>query len=81
MNSFVKHGIFGAIRLSGVFPPRALLNQFFGQGQDLCDQDARMKSWQPFSLSDDEYKTVKIWWFAQYPNSKEDALDAASWSE
>ena len=80
-NSEVQHGIFGAVRFSGVFPPRILLNEFLAQGQDLCDQDARMERWPPFILSEDEYNNVKSWWITRHPEAIEDFLGASSWSE
>jgi hypothetical protein len=80
-NSAVQHGIFGAIRFSGLFPPRMLLNDFLAQGQDLCDQDARMERWPPFILSEVEYSIVKSWWITRHPEAREDALDTSSWSE
>jgi hypothetical protein len=74
-------GIFGAIAYSGYFPPRPFLNEFLMEGHDLCDQDERMESWKPFSLTAEEYCAVKAWWQSIHPDSVEDALESTCWHD
>jgi hypothetical protein len=78
-NSQVLFGIFGTIKVSGYFPPRKFLNQFFSQGSDPCDQDGRMDNWKPFSINDNEYEAILNWWVSIYPNTVVDDLGQESW--
>lgn len=80
-NIKVKYGIFGFIKGSGYFPPLLFLNQFLMGGSDPCDQDGRMESWQPFSLSNEDYMKIKEWWVGVDPNAKEDALGTDCWED
>ena len=78
-NSNVLYGIFGTIKISGYFPPRKFLNQFFSQGSDPCDQDGRMDCWKPFTLSENEYNAILTWWLSKYPDANLDDLGQESW--
>ena len=80
-NSAVLYGVIGEIEVSGYFPPRPFLNEFLIQGNDLCDQDSRMKPWTPFELSNDEYEEVRDWWMAQHPEAKVDMLEVSNWND
>ena len=80
-NTKVLYGIFGVIESSGYFPPMAFLNEFLMVGHDPCDQDGRMDSWKPFSLSFDDYISLKKWWVANHPDAVEDSLGVDSWSD
>ena len=75
------YGVFGLVASSDLFPSMSLLNEFLSEGYDPCDQDGRMASWAPFSLSTEEFENVKSWWRESHPNTKEDALGATSWNE
>ncbi len=80
-NSKVLYGVFGVIEGSGYFPPRLFLNEFLMTGSDPCDQDGRMDRWTPFSLSVDEYLSLKDWWIDSHPNEIEDALGTDCWND
>lgn len=80
-NTKVLYGIFGVIQTSGYFQPRTFLNDFFLGGNDPCDQDGRMGSWEPFELTINEYSSVLRWWQSNYPASVEDELDVESWND
>jgi hypothetical protein len=78
----VQFGIFGHIASSGLFPPRAFLNEFLMLGHDPCDQDGRMSAWPPFAVSPEEYTALKEWWAARNEEGAvEDALGAACWDD
>lgn len=80
-NGDVLYGIFGVIGISNVFPPREFLNRFFAGGNDPCDQDGRMGTWQPFTVSQQEYLEIKDWWGAAHPGAVEDDLGASNWDD
>ena len=80
-NVRVLYGIFGIISSTDFFPPMNFLNEFYMLGNDPCDQDERMSRWLPFSLSPEEYASVRDWWVNQYPAAKEDALGVESWAD
>ena len=80
-NEAVLYGIFGVIAASNLFPPQAFLNEFLAVGSDPCDQDSRMGSWHPFTVSPQEYLEVKAWWVAAHPGAVEDGLGAESWDD
>ncbi len=80
-NSNVEYGIFGIIDSSKFFPPRELLNTFLFRGSDPCDQDARMDSWEPFELSEDEFDLLFSWWKCAHKHSVVDALSCDNWSD
>jgi hypothetical protein len=77
----VLYGIFGVIRGSALFPPRALLNEFLMGGCDPCDQDGRMGRWQPFSVSPEEYQEVKTWWVSDHPGTVENGMGVDRWDD
>ena len=80
-NTKVLYGIFGIIDTSGYFPPRIFLNEFLMQGNDPCDQDERVESWQPFELSEAAYNLVVSWWQLKYPGAVVDSLNSENWSD
>ena len=80
-NEAVLYGIFGVIGGSGVFPPRAFLNEFLARGSDPCDQDGRMGGWEPFAVPPEEYPPLLAWWAAGHPGVVEDALGSGCWDE
>ena len=80
-NEAVLYGIFGVIGSSGVFPPRAFLNEFLARGSDPCDQDGRMDGWEPFAVSPEEYPELVAWWVAGHPGAVEDGLGVACWDD
>ena len=80
-DSAVLYGIFGVIENSGHFPPDTFLNEFLMGGHDPCDQDYRMPSWKPFSLSHAEYAEVKDWWVILHPGTQESNLGADCWDD
>ena len=80
-NTKVLYGIFGIIEESGYFPSRPFLNEFLVGGNDPCDQDGRMESWNPFELSETEYSVVLSWWQLKYPNAVVDNLNSDSWND
>ena len=77
----VLYGIFGVIGVSGYFPPREFLNEFLMVGSDPCDQDRRMRGWQPFFLSPTEYDEVKAWWVSGHSGAVTSDLGVGSWEE
>lgn len=80
-NAKVLYGIFGVISCSGYFPPLPFLNEFFMAGSDPCDQDERMDSWCPFTLTSSEYEEVKAWWLVSRPGTVESALGSECWDD
>jgi hypothetical protein len=80
-NQTVRFGIFGAIGAYPYFPPREFLNEFLMVGNDPCDQDGRMSSWPPFTVSSEEYREVLAWWVASHPGAAENRLDTACWDD
>lgn len=80
-NEEVLYGIFSVIGTTDVFPPREFLNRFFAGGNDPCDQDNRMGTWQPFNVSEQEYLEIKGWWVAAHPDAIEDDLSARNWAD
>jgi hypothetical protein len=80
-NTKVLYGIFNIINTSGYFPPRSFINEFLMGGNDPCDQDGRMESWEPIELSAEEYSHILSWWQSKYPNTVEDDLGAENWSD
>ena len=80
-NEAVRFGIFGIISGSGYFPPRAFLNEFLGLGSDPCDQDQRMGTWAPISLSPEEYHDVLSWWVSRHPGAVEDSFGVERWGD
>jgi hypothetical protein len=80
-NEVVLFGIFGCIKGSGYFPPREFLNEFLMGGNDPCDQDSRMGTWPPISLSPEEYRQVFSWWLTQHRDTVEDNLGAETFSD
>jgi hypothetical protein len=80
-NEAVLFGIFGVIGSSGVFPPRAFLNEFLARGSDPCDQDRRMGEWEPFAVSAEEYPPLLAWWATGHPGAVEDGLGAGCWDD
>jgi hypothetical protein len=77
----VLYGIFGKIASYDYFPPRSFLNEFLMVGYDPCDQDGRMESWKPFSLSAEDYLLLKEWWISNHLNTLEDSLGVTCWSD
>ena len=80
-NTKVLYGIFGIVASSDRFPPRSFLNEFLIAGNDPCDQDGRMASWSPLSLSSDEYSALKEWWISNHPDAAEDSLGVDCWGD
>ncbi|WP_082568754.1 hypothetical protein [Rhizobacter sp. Root1221] len=80
-NEEVRYGIFGVVGGSKVFPPRTFLNEFFAGGNDPCDQDGRMGSWRPFSVTEHDYLEIKAWWVANHPGVAEDDLGVSEWDD
>jgi hypothetical protein len=62
-NINILHGVFGVIEVSGYFPPKEFLNEFFMIGYDPCDQDRRIGRWIPFLISSEDYFAVKESWY------------------
>ena len=57
----------------GLFPPRDVANSFFACGyDDLPDEE--VLEWEPFELSEDEYRSLFEWWEATHPGSRIDRL-------
>jgi hypothetical protein len=77
----VLYGIFGVVAASSFFPPHKFLNEFLVVGNDPCDQDNRMPSWNPFELSIDEYSDVKTWWISKHPGTTLSSLDVDNWDD
>lgn len=80
-NTRILYGIFGVISGSGYFPPMSFLNEFLLAGSDPCDQDGRMGSWRPFTLTLSEYDTIKAWWFESHLNTVESHLGCECWDD
>jgi hypothetical protein len=80
-NEVGPFGIFGAIGLSGYFPPRQFLNEFLMKGFDSCDQDRQMSDWQPFAVTDEDYQEIKAWWVADHEGAIEDRLGTECWDD
>ena len=79
-NSKILYGIFGVVESSGYFPTREILNGFLMQGNDPCDQDGRMSSWQSFELDELEYDQVQAWWVSNHPDVKTDSMGHHNWN-
>lgn len=52
----------------GLFPPRDVANAFFGCGyDDLPSED--VLEWEPFSLPEDDYAALFVWWQSVHPDA------------
>lgn len=80
-NTKVLYGFFGVVEQSPFFPPCSFLNEFFQKGFDPCDQDSRMRNWEPFELNLQEYEAVASWWLKNHPNSTINALEVKNWDD
>ena len=80
-NQNVLYGIFGVVVSSSWFQPANFLNELLQGGGDPCDQDGRMPTWSPFSLTAREYEEVKQWWLELHPQSQVSDLGVEDWSE
>lgn len=80
-NTKILYGIFGVVIASGFFPTWHILNGFFSQGNDPCDQDGCMEAWRPFELDEEEYFVLLEWWLTVYPNSRVESFGVESWDD
>ncbi|MCM8528162.1 MAG: hypothetical protein NE327_16690 [Lentisphaeraceae bacterium] len=78
-NHEVLYGAFSTV--SNIFPTFEILNDFFRQGKDSCDQDERMKEWKPFELNLENYLKIVNWWKEKYPQTIVDSLGTDNWED
>ena len=57
----------------GLFPPRDVANSFFACGYDDRAEEAVLE-WEPFELSEDEYRAFWDWWQATHAAARVDRL-------
>src|SRR4051794_21482851 len=64
---------------AGVFPPRDVANAFFACGyDDRRDDDDAVLEWEPFELTEDEYRALRVWWQIDHPSAGVDRLGLPS---
>ncbi|GMU20106.1 MAG: hypothetical protein AMXMBFR13_02060 [Phycisphaerae bacterium] len=57
----------------GVFPPRDVANAFFACGYDDLPEEEVLE-WEPFELSEGEYRALLAWWQVTHPGARVDRL-------
>ena len=66
---------FGIPAGAGVFPPRDVANAFFACGyDDRWDDDEAVLEWEPFELTEGEYRALLEWWQIDHPGARADRL-------